>query len=359
MLNISQTVKKNISILIRLLPIISFIPPLLILYSLYAWSFEQTYQGRTFLLFFLWLVALEIILGWEKLQENKLNKLKSVRTILLILALLLPTIYVVAANYYGLNATIADLAKQNISPKDPMRDQHASLISLSTEYLVFAVLLGIIILLAYGISSLTDFSISILFVGVIGILFTVDNLYPYGRFTPLQILVPSTATLASNVLNLMGYATSMSFISNNPIYGSYPVLTVTSPQGKSVGLGIAWPCSGIESLVIYTVVILLFLKRSNIRWTYKIIYFAFGAVVTYLINIFRVVTIFLLALQFGYPSPQAQRFHDYYGMLYSIAWIISYPLIIIGSQVLWGRIRGWRTDIKDSTTLQTQKKLSE
>jgi thaumarchaeosortase len=359
MLNISQMVKRNINILMRLLPILAFIPPIFMLYYLYAWSFEQTYQGRTFLLFFLWLIALEIILGWEKLQENKLNRLKSVRTVLFIATLLLPTIYVIAANYYGLNAAIDGLAKQNLSPEDPMRDQHASLIPLSTEFLVFAVFLGLIILLAYGTSSLADFSISTLFVGVIGILFTVDNLYPFGRFTPLQILVPSTATLAAKVLNLMGYATSMYFVSNSPVQGSYPVLTVTSPQGGSVGLGIAWPCSGIESLVIYTVVILLFLKKSNIRWTLKVIYFVFGAVVTYLINIFRVVTIFLLALQYGYPSPQAQRFHDYYGMLYSIAWIISYPLIIIGGQVLWARIRSWRTGIKDNTDFSTGTKLSE
>ena len=358
MANAVQTVKRNLNIIIMLLPILSFVAPFLILYSLYAWSFEQTYHGRTFLLFFLWLVALEIILGWEKLK-TKVNKLRSIRTVLFIIALLLPTIYVIAANYYGLNSIIKNLANQYISPADPLKDQHASLTAISTEYLFFAVLFCFIILLAYGINGLANFSIPTLFVGTIGLLFTIDLLYPYGKFTPLQIPVPATATLAANVLNLMGYTTSMSFISNDPKYGSMPFLTVTSSQGKSVGFGIAWPCSGVESLLIYTVTILIFLKKTSVPWKHRIIYFSIGAVVTYFINIFRVVTLFLLAIDYSIRSSQWQQFHNFYGMLYSITWIVSYPLIIIGSRILWGKIRSWKTYMKKTPNFSTRTKLSE
>jgi hypothetical protein len=31
-------------------------------------------------------------------------------------------------------------------------------------------------------------------------------------------------------------------------------------------------------------------------------------------------------------------FHFYYGPLYSVAWIVSYPLIILGSQSLWHKV---------------------
>jgi thaumarchaeosortase len=259
---------------------------------------------------------------------------------------------VIAANYCGLNAMIEDLATQ-------LKVEKTGWPTVSVEYMVFAVFFGLIILLAYGISGLTDFSISTFFSGVIGILFTVDNLYPWGRFTPLQVLVPATATLAANVLNLMGYTTSMILISNDPIQGSFPYLKVTSPQGKPVGFGIAWPCSGVESLLIYAVTILLFLKKTSVPWKHRIIYFSIGAVVTYLINIFRVVTLFLLAIDYGTRSSQWQQFHNFYGMLYSITWIISYPLIIIGSRVLWEKIRNWKAGTKDSINFSTRTKLSE
>jgi len=333
MLDIVQKVKKNTHILIKLSPILSFIVPFLILYFLYPNSFEATWKGRTYYLFFLWLVSLEITLGWEELQTDKVDKLRSIRTFAFIIALLLPTIYVVAANYCGLNAIIADLAKQNNIP-------WVDWILISTEYLVFAVLFCLIILLEYGINGLMDFSISTFFLGTIGVIYTIDNLCPYGRFTPFQIFVPATAALAANVLNLMGYQTSTSVIID-PYYGNMPHLTAWDPKNplKFAGFGIAWPCSGVESLIIYTVTILLFLKKSAIPWKHRIIYFVIGAIVTYSINVLRLVTIFLIAINYGVNSPEVWLFHDYYGQLYSITWIISYPLIIIGSRALWSKIR--------------------
>jgi len=335
MQNIPMMLKGKVNILVILLPVISFIVPLLILYSLYSYSFEQAYQGRTLHLFFLWLVSLEIILNWEKLRKNKINKLGSVRTILLVIGLLFPTIYVIIGNYYGLNTAIENLAMQN-----NVQEHWALLIPLSFEYIVFAVLFGLIILLTYGIERLTDFSIPIFFSGIIGILFTIDNLYPWGRLTPLQVFVPATATLAAKVLNLMGYQTVFS-IGRDPYYGYMPYLIARDPQNpfRIAAFGIAWPCAGIESFIIYTVTILLFLKKTNISRVHMVIYFAIGAVVTYFVNVLRVVSIFLIAMDNGYPSPPAQQFHDFYGPLYSIAWIISYPLIIIGSQILWDKIK--------------------
>jgi exosortase/archaeosortase family protein len=339
-----QKAKKVITVLTRFLPILAFVAPFAILYSLYAYSFEQTYHGRTLYLFFLWLVLLEAILNWEKLQRKKVPRLRSLRSVLLVVALLLPTAYVVAANYCGLNAAIADSARTYIPAEDPMRDHHASLTALSVEYLVFAVLFYLVVALEYGTGSLMDFSLPASFLGIIGALFLVDNLYPGARFTPLQLPVPATATLAARVMGLMGYETIYSTI-NSAAYGMMPVLTVKNYPWAS--FAIAWPCSGIESLLIYSITLLLFLKNTDIRWWQRAVYFAIGALVTYLINILRIVTLFMIAIQKG-PSFTIsdfdfQRFHNYYGMLYSITWIMLYPLIIIGSRILWTRIQNWRT----------------
>ncbi len=345
MLDIVQKFKKNTQILVKLLPVFSFVAPFLVLYFLYPNSFEATWKGRTYYLFFLWLVSLEMILNWEKLQTNKINKLGSIRTIAFVIALLLPTVYVVAANYYGLNSVIENLAKQN-------NVYWAIWMPLSTEYLVFTALFVLIILLSYGINGLIDFPISTFFLGTIGLIYTIDSFYPYGRFAPFQIFVPTTAKLAANVLNFMGYQTSM-FVTRNPYYGCMPYLTAWDPKNplKIANFGIAWPCSGVESFLIYTVTILLFLKKTPIPWKYKTTYFIIGAIVTYFINILRIVTIFVIAIDYGVKSAQVQLFHNYYGQLYSITWIISYPLIIIGSRALWGKIRERRAKSNVSTDI--------
>lgn len=326
--SLKEYIKTRSFILKKILTIFSFIIPFLLLYFLYPYSFEVTWHGRTYYLFFLWLISLELILGWEKLQTSKVNKLRSIRTVAFIIALLLPTIYVIAANYYGLNDVIVSLSLQN-----GIGQEWANAMPVSIEYLVFTMLFVLILLLENGIKGLSDFSISTLFLGIIGFIYTIDNVYPYGKFAPFQILVPTTATLAANALNLLGYQTEW----QGESFGT-PVLKAWNSKGEFQA-GIAWPCSGIDSLIIYSVTILLFLKKSAIPWKQRIVYFVIGAIITYFINILRIVTLFIMAIN----GDDWHQFHNYYGPLYSITWIICYLLIIIGTRTLWGKIKCWKT----------------
>jgi len=340
MLRIKQKVKNNIDVLVKLLPLFSIIAPILILYFFESYtfpnysqyknlsSFEMMWKGRTFYLFFLWLVFLEVILSWENLKPRISGKPNLVRTGTLILALLLPTIFVVIANFYGLNAIILNWASRN----------NIALyywMPLSTEYLILATLFTLIIMLQYGISGLRNVLISPLFLFVIGIIYIIDNIFPYGGFTPFQMFVPTTATLAANVLTLMGYRVLWLGTTNG-----MPAFMIENSLGRySTPFAVAWPCSGIESLIIYTVTILLFLKNIAIPLKHKIIYFTVGAIITFFINVLRIVTLFVISVNTGGYTIEVERFHDFYGQLYSIMWIVSYPLIIVGSRTLWAKIR--------------------
>lgn len=319
------TTVKSTSMMTKVLLVLSFVIPFSILYVLEPPLFEATWIGRTFYLFFLWLVILEIILNWENLRNTRLKKAMSPRTVLFIIVLLMPTLYVVWANYFGLNVMIRNLAQQN-----NMRWEDALLMRVPVEYLVFTLLFALMVPLAYGINGLRNFSISILFLGIIGALYAIDTMY-HNTFTPFQVLVPATTTLSAIVLNMMGYQTRIS-LGGDSINGTYPVLTASNAS-RSVPFGIAWACSGIESLLIYTVVMALFLKTSAIRWIYKVSCFVIGAFITYFINILRVVSIFVIQLNGG----SYQEFHDYYGPLFSVLWITSYPLIIMGIYALSAR----------------------
>jgi exosortase/archaeosortase family protein len=328
MSNLKLALRKHANVLIAVLILISVAAPIFVLYVAYPSylqypnSFEITWKGRTFYLIFLWLFFLETILAWEELKTAK-HRLKSVGTIALVVALMLPTLYVVAANNSAWNKGIVDLTWANGIKEFP------DWMPLSTEYLVFTALFTLIVLLGYGLKGVGNFSTSIFFLGIIGFLYTIDNMFPYGRFTPFQMLVPTTANLSAGVLNLMGFTTAWGGIHEGAPY------LLASNATQHWGAYIAWQCSGIDSLLIYSVTILLFLKKSAIPLRQRIVYFAVGAVVTYFINILRIVTIFTIGLGGG----NVDLFHNYYGQLYSIGWIISYPLIIIGSRWLWGRMQ--------------------
>jgi len=333
MIGIVQTIKRDTQPLLRVAPVLSFMIPFIVLYlcqdsayPFYEKTFEMTWKGRTFYIFFIWLAVLEVIMNWEKLQTVRINRLKSLRTVAFACALLLPTLYLIASNYFGLNAAILNWANTNSIAQSYW-------MPLSIEYLVLALLFVSIVVLEYGVSGLNSFSMSPVFLAAIGMVYTIDNIYMYGSFSPFQILVPATATLAAMVLSSIGYQIQW----KGELAGT-PVLDVENSRG-SARAGIAWPCSGIESLIIYSVTILLFLRNMFIPMKQKIAYFIIGAVVTFFINVLRIVSIFVIAVDTGgIKSAPTTLFHDYYGSLYSIAWIMSYPLIIIVSRLLWEKM---------------------
>jgi len=322
--------------LIKILPFIAFIAPLALLYILNPadpylnlsaqQSFELMWKGRTFQLFFVWLIALEFILGWD-IIKTKISLQNRVVSAAYAMALLLPTFYVLLEYYLGLNDAIAAWAQQSgVAFADSM--------PLAIEYLAFSAMFCAVIFAAFGKKGLSGFALPALFAVLVGVLYTIDNVFPYGEFTPFQLLVPTTASLAAGVLGLMGF----SVVSGTDLSNGMPSLAVSGPEGSAT-FAIAWPCAGIESLLIFTAVALLFLKRMNIGWPAKVGFFAIGAAVTYLINVLRIANIFILGMQYGVSSQEVDTFHFYYGPLYAMAWIVAYPLIIIAATTAWHRIR--------------------
>jgi thaumarchaeosortase len=332
--------KRHQYVVLKLVPLITFAIPLILLYVLNSWdpylkistqdSFQLMWKGRTFQLFFLWLVALEFILSWETIK-SKIYKQNIASLIILAVASVLPTLYVVLESYFGLSGVIANAATQGgVTFYNSM--------PLATEYLVFSSLFCLICYLYLGKNGLKSFALPALFAALVGILYTIDNVFPYGSFTPFQVLVPTTASLAATTLGWMGYGTVLG------TENGMPTLQATGSLGTAK-FAIAWPCAGIESLLIFTAVALLFLKRMPISWKAKAGYFAVGAAITYFINILRIDSIFLIGMQYGVVSNEVQNFHFYYGPLYSIAWIVSYLLIIILAQMLWQKTKA-RNSVK-------------
>lgn len=325
---------RYVNVLRRFLPIIAFAIPLYILYTLEPASFELTWKGRTFYLFFIWLIILETILSWRQ-PRPVLGRFKPLKNAVLGIALVLPTVYVVAENYFGLNARIGEFAKLLFSGGSPD-------VALSIEYLVLSIMAIVALSLTYGISGLQDFPIAPLFLGAIGLIYMIDSLYPYGKFMPFQAIVPTTTQLSASMLNMLGYKTRIGF-GTNPAWGSMSSLSITDLSGNSVGAYIAWGCSGIEGLIIYTITILLFLRRSPMPAWQKLTYFSVGAGVTYFMNALRIVSYYIIALanksSGGFTSPAGNDFHYFYGPLYSVTWIMLYPILIIGLQLLANRMK--------------------
>jgi thaumarchaeosortase len=147
----------------------------------------------------------------------------------------------------------------------------------------------------------------------------------------LQSFVPVTVFGASSVLNLLGYVTQ-TFPGGADGLG----LSVTGAGGSYSAL-VSWSCAGSHSLLLYSFMIMLFLRGTGIAPMRKIIYVIVGAAGTFFVNILRVVAILTAGVNGG--NTLATQFHEFYGEFFFIAWMFIYlTLVFITETRLIGKI---------------------
>jgi len=282
--------------------------------------FIWTWKGRMFYLIFLWLLFIESIIDWNNIIANK-PKTTSKMVAALIFASI-PTFYILAVNFLGLNQLILNLGEYfNIGAGDFIYFHWP----LSCEYLVFATFFIAATAIAYKTQGLKTFSISFAFFGGISIAYMFDTIFPFGVFKPLQAFALPTAATTTALFDLLGYTARLTF----PLrYGTsnLPSLTV-SAGGKSASVAIAWACAGVQSLLLYVLIILVFFKKANISAFRKLAYFIIGLFGTFFVNVLRIFSIVIIMMNYG--SEAGFAFHDTYGELYFLTWISLYILLIV------------------------------
>jgi thaumarchaeosortase len=292
--------------------------------------FDYTWKGRLFLLFFLWLFVLEYLLNLKKPSEKDLEtKPRShFKVLAIFICAIIPLIYVFSVNFLGLDQTVINIGEMLRGEYWRAHSDYWRLIlegdwPITLEYFVFTFSFLATTLLAYGKDGLKKFSITLALIAGISVIYLIDVIYPYGVFKPLQLLALPTAACAAALLDLLGYAFVLSF---SPGLDSMPVIR-TQSGGQMVSIGIAWPCAGVHTLFLYTLIILLLFKKSNISSFRKMLYFIVGAIGTYSVNVLRIIVYFLIRVDEGLTA--AQTFHNVYGELLFVVWILLYILLIV------------------------------
>ncbi len=312
-----------------------FIPILLILFldffNLEAFGlfngkfmFELTWKGRMFYFFFAWLLILELVLNWDSIVKKQHRFNSRFRVFLLCIFAAVPSVYILGVNFLGLDQAVLDLGQvANIRPQfinEPW--------PLVVEYFIFATFFLFTTWLAYGFAGLKNFSISLSFLAGISVVYLVDTAWPYGTLKPMELLAVPTAAWAAALLDILGYNVSLAYNSSisSPEFGALPRMVVRG-GGEIAVADVAWVCAGVQSLFLYTLVTLIFFKKMVMQKERKIIFFLIGAAGTYLVNIFRIASFFIIFLRYG--GGVAWVFHNSYGELYFLAWILLYFMVIV------------------------------
>jgi thaumarchaeosortase len=289
-------------------------------------TFDVTWKGRMSYLIFLWFFVIEGAIGWKEIIERKISK----RLIVTSLALaLIPTVYVLATNFFGLDLQILKIGQAVGIPSTTADNQPWDFLHLfwplSVEYLVFSTFFISAVFLLYRFKGLKTFSISLTLLAAVGGAYILDTVFPFGVLKPLQeIALPVTATAAA-LFDILGYHV----VFNYPVDTGSSLMPglIISDGTSAASISVSWACAGIYSLLLYVLIMFVFFKRTNITSFRKLAYFIIGLFGTFLSAVLRIFSIVLVYLHDGKTA--GLIFHNTYGELFGFTWIFAFILIII------------------------------
>ena len=156
------------------------------------------------------------------------------------------------------------------------------------------------------------------FLGGSAIILSLDTFFPFDTLGPLQYFVPylvQTNVWVINVLEL-GLATARDNI-----------MFLQGDHGPFV-LQVFWPSAGVHSIIIYSLVMMAFLLKMNIRQKRKIIYFGLGILGTIIINLIRIFSLSIFALKVSTNPVEFEEYHSIAGEIMFLPWLFIFLLVV-------------------------------
>lgn len=237
-----------------------------------------------------------------------------VRIIMIILLSILATIYFLALPL-GLNQLI--LSVGNIY-KVAIVDSWI----LMTEYFTITLYTIASIFLLLGRNWYKIAPAGVVYLAATTVILSLDSFFPYDTLGPLQMVVPIYLQLDQSILRFIG--NHFAYLgSNTPATASGNLLVLKGLHGDFY-LQVFWPSAGVQSVIIYSLVMLSILLRLRIPLSHKVIYFLVGGLGTGLVNILRIASLSMVAITVTSNVKEWEAFHSFAGDIMFLPWIGIY-----------------------------------
>ncbi len=196
------------------------------------------------------------------------------------------------------------------------------------EYIAFSIYLIGVISALFGPGALRRLCAGPIYgIGMASILF-LDALFPYESIGPLHSMALVIVRMVVALAPLAGIKLidipSMS-VPRPSLRYSGNSLWVWGKNGFII-LGINWPCVGVLSMLIYSLIIALLMIKLDAPFGRKLVYAIFGAIGTFAINILR---IFAIVYYTAFISIDIKIFHELIGEALFLAWVSAFLAIIV------------------------------
>jgi len=178
------------------------------------------------------------------------------------------------------------------------------------------------------------------FLGGSAIILSLDTFFPFDTLGPLQYFVPylvQTNVWVINALEL-GLATARDNI-----------MFLQGEHGPFV-LQVFWPSAGVHSIIIYSLVMMAFLLKMNIKRNRKAIYFGLGILGTIIINMIRIFSLSIFALKVSTNPVEFEEYHSIAGEIMFLPWLFIFLLVVTAIET---------KRMKKEDPIKTAKKVEE
>ena len=156
------------------------------------------------------------------------------------------------------------------------------------------------------------------FLGGSAIILSLDAFFPYDTLGPLQYFVPHLVQTNVWIINAFELGTATARDNLMFLQGDH----------GPFALQVFWPSAGVHSVVIYSLVMMAFLLKMNIKQNRKIMYFGLGIIGTIVINLIRIFSLSVFALKVSTNPVEFEEYHSVAGEIMFLPWLFAFLLVV-------------------------------
>ena len=264
--------------------------------------------GRGGFLFAMVFIAAEVIGSNQKINRKKFY---------LIIGLLnLAVGYFIAIEELGLKESIRAAAPiYNVQIQESW--------TLMWDFIIMVLYVSICLSILYGKKGYKIAPAGLVFLSGIVVILSLDAFFPKDTLGPLQYIVPMYLQIDQGVIRLMDLGPDGPLVTARD-----NMLTLNGLQG-SMNLIVFWPSAGVHSMIIYSLIMLIFFLKMRIPLKRKLTYFIIGTIGTAVINVIRILSLSLFALIVSANPISWQSFHSISGEIIFIPWLFIYVYSVL------------------------------
>ena len=159
------------------------------------------------------------------------------------------------------------------------------------------------------------------------VILSLDSFFPYDSLGPLQMIVPAYLQFDQFILRFIGG--HVVYLGNDVPASANGNLLVLKGYHGPFYLQVFWPSAGVQSVIIYSLVMLSILFRIRIPVSHMLIYFVVGLLGTASVNILRIVSLSMVAITVTSNVKEWEAFHSFAGEIMFLPWIGIYLAAVI------------------------------